>query len=162
MLAWLKYKEVNHCNQTARFINLMLCIMMTITPLLTQIFFMIVTAQEPSLRQIIKGVATMGLINNIDTLFAGPLPPSIVANCQAMNASGMTMGQDSNSTWAATKRYYKSIVFTFGCKKTKADRVPDVSRTVQDANTLEHLIATGKASTNYIVNKKSSKDCGKI
>lgn len=64
----------------SRGVNIVLCIMQTVAPFMTLLFFSIATAQEPSLRMIIKGYATIGLVCRIDDIFASSIPEKLKQN----------------------------------------------------------------------------------
>ena len=112
-------------NETPRYITIILCLMQTIAPFLTQIFFVIAQSQEPKLKSIIKGYATMKFVYILDNMFAAGLPKSLTDNVNAINETDrmMMQAEDHNSIWNVFKRYYKSIRVTFGCQKTGAERL---------------------------------------
>lgn len=77
LTSYLIRMKVTVQNMRSRYVNLMLCFMQITTPILTQISFVIATAQEPSLKMIIKGYATIKLATNLDNLFATTFPKSV-------------------------------------------------------------------------------------
>lgn len=88
LFSWLKQQKVTPKNVGQRYINLTLCIMQTFAAIFVQVAFTISGSQEFSLRQIIKGFATILLAIRIDDMFAKNFPQSVFDNAAAMNAKG--------------------------------------------------------------------------
>lgn len=123
-MVYLISMKVTVQNQRARYVNLMLCFMQTSAPILSQVFFAIATAQEPSLRMIIKGYAAIALVLRLDDMFAGSFPRDIVANAAAINKDPDDMKmKDSqmshNSTVTVCTRFFKAVTVFCGCHKTE-------------------------------------------
>ena len=89
-----------------------------------QVFFAIATAQEPSLRMIIKGYATIALVLKLDDMFAASFPSDILENAKAINRDEDDMKmKDSqmshNSTVTVFTRFFKAVTVFCGCHKTE-------------------------------------------
>lgn len=97
---------------------MLICAMQAATAILVQTAFTIQVSQEPSLRQIIKGYATIQISVRLDDMFAKNFPQSAFDNAAAMNAKGhLKFTEDHNTTSAIFARYWKTIQRTFACSK---------------------------------------------
>ena len=86
--------------------------MKTSTPILTQIFFVIATAQEPQLRMVIKSFMTIKLAITLDDMFVRSFPHTVKDVINRINADDgqMLMPKENlNSTWIAFERFFNAI-----------------------------------------------------
>jgi len=76
MLTYIKRSS----NTRNRLINVLVCTMQLIPPVLGMVALMIVEGQEKELSQIVKAFVTIGFCLGIDNMFAGNLPNSVKKN----------------------------------------------------------------------------------
>lgn len=85
--------------------NVILCTMQIITPILALVALMVVLGQEKKLSGIIKSYVTIGFILRINYMFAENLPNELRVNADKLNESGtLVMGEDRNTFHKLYKR----------------------------------------------------------
>jgi len=74
MLTYLKRMKGMKDHSKGRLINIIICSMQLITPILTLVAMLLILTQETYLSFIIKDYVTIGFILTIDNMFAAQLP----------------------------------------------------------------------------------------
>ena len=148
LMAWLKQQRITMQNETPRYVALTLCLMQTIAPFVTQSFFILAQSQEPKLKMVIKGYATMQFIYVLDNMFAANLSKKLFDNVDRINETEMMVmpDHDYNSFYLVFKRYYKAIRVGLGCKNTGAEDLQECDAIVAEAKALETLVDRGTLS----------------
>ena len=94
-------------HKKGRLMNIVLCSMQLITPLLTLTAFMIVVGKESKLSMITKDYITIGMILGIDNRFAGLLPKEMSDNAKKINKDkGFLIPKDNNKFSHIFKRLW--------------------------------------------------------
>ena len=97
MLTFLKRMQTAADCRKGRFINLLICSMHILTPVLANYSIMITLGQQSDLRQVVKTYVMLGFIMNVDVLVAKDLPDDVIKNAEAINAlGGLRISKDYN------------------------------------------------------------------
>ena len=97
MLTFLKRMQTAADCRKGRFINLLICSMHILTPVLANYSIMITLGQQSDLRQVVKTYVMLGFIMNVDVLIAKDLPDDVIKNAEAINAlGGLRISKDYN------------------------------------------------------------------
>ena len=108
LLEFLKRLKGNKSNLKGRFMNIILCSMQLITPLLSVASLMVVMGQESKFSMITKSYMVLGTICNIDNSFASGLPKEIFDNAKMLNKQkALKITHDNNTSSKIIKRLLK-------------------------------------------------------
>jgi ABC-type maltose transport system permease subunit len=97
MLTFLKRMQGARDNRKGRLINLMICSMHILTPVLALYSIMITLGQQSDLRQVVKTYVMLGFIMNVDVLVAKDFPDEVLKNAEEINKlGGLRISKDYN------------------------------------------------------------------
>ena len=97
MLTFLKGMQGARDNRKGRLINLMICSMHILTPVLALYSIMITLGQQSDLRQVVKTYVMLGFIMNVDVLVAKDFPDEVLKNAEEINKlGGLRISKDYN------------------------------------------------------------------
>ena len=109
LFTFLKRQKLHREQKKGLFINIILCTMQVVAPILALFALMIVLGQEKKLSDIIKSYVTIGFILNIDNMFTGNFPQEVKQNAEKVNDSKvLKMGTDYNTFSKVYKRFKRS------------------------------------------------------
>ena len=136
MLTYLKRMKGNKKNLKGRFINILLCSMRMVHPILLLLTLIITNGQEEKFSMIIKSFVTLSTMATVDQKFVATFPPSVRENAKKINQLKLlTLGKDNNTT----KRLFKMLKETnFVDKDKKGDKLLSISQLI--GNLLVNLI----------------------
>ena len=90
--------------------NIVLCSMQLVTPLLTLVAMMVAVGQESKLSMITKDYVVIGFILRIDNMFGGCLPKEMFANARRINKDGgLLIPKDNNKFKHIFKRFVEAV-----------------------------------------------------
>jgi hypothetical protein len=99
----------NADNAKGRNINIIICSLQIISPLLMNAISIITLSQTEDFMSMIKHYVAMGFIITIDDLFVTVIPKEIQENAVRLNKSGLLkVRRDSNSTVKVLKRVWRA------------------------------------------------------
>ena len=120
MFTYLKRSLASRKNDRGRFVNILICSMQIIAPLMLQISLVVTITQESKLSQIIKAFATCAFVTTVDDVFAANFPQSIKENAKKLNKTkSLLVEKDHNSYTKVFKRLWKGI----SCKKIMTENM---------------------------------------
>ena len=97
MLTFLKGMQGARDNRKGRLINLMICSMHILTPVLALYSIMITLGQQSDPRQVVKTYVMLGFIMNVDVLVAKDFPDEVLKNAEEINKlGGLRISKDYN------------------------------------------------------------------
>ena len=82
MLTYLKRMKGNRKNLKGRFVNILLCAMKMIHPMILLVTLILSNGQEEKFSMIIKSFVTLSMIATVDQKFVVLLPKSIIENAK--------------------------------------------------------------------------------
>ena len=108
MLQYLKRLKSNRNNLKGRTMNVILCTMQLVGPLVVIVALFICMGQQGLFSLITKSYVTLGTICNVDNSFAATLPKEVFENAKKLNQEGaLKIGEDHNSMKKIVKRFKK-------------------------------------------------------
>ena len=118
VLRYLKFIKTAKGGKRGRLINIILCSMQLLSPIVTEVVLILAIGQNPQLAMIIKSFVALGFVTKIDDMFSENFPVEIKDTAASLK---LIIGQDQNTTkkiWNRFKRErkkneanYKAVFF---------------------------------------------------
>lgn len=104
VLRYLKYVKTAKGGKRGRMINILLCSMQILSPLITETVLIIAIGQTEKLSMIIKSFVALGFVTKIDDMFSENFPKEIKDTAADLE---LIIGKDMNSFKKIKKRLQK-------------------------------------------------------